>query len=180
MVAPERGYIRMKNYNKIGALIKMKEVFKVATASLLAGLAMYLHSLFVPLAIFVTMMFLDYSTGLTAAWVTRSLSSHIGVLGIVKKCARLIIVVVGIAVDWTVTIFADGLGVSVGNFAYFSLLIIIWLTLNECISIVENIEKIGVPVPTFILKAVKRLANKAESSGDKFAEDKKENEDNAL
>ena len=39
----------------------------------------------------------------------------------------------------------------------------IWFMLNECISILENIASIGVPVPEFLLKLIKRLKQSTES-----------------
>ena len=41
-------------------------------------------------------------------------------------------------------------------------MVIVWLILNECISILENIDKIGVPVPDFLMSLVKRLKSNTE------------------
>ena len=44
-------------------------------------------------------------------------------------------------------------------------MVIVWLILNECISILENIDKIGVPVPDFLMSLVKRLKSNTEQKG---------------
>ena len=43
------------------------------------------------------------------------------------------------------------------------LLVVIWLIINELISILENLATIGVPLPTFLFKLVGRLKIVAEA-----------------
>ena len=43
----------------------------------------------------------------------------------------------------------------------------IWLVLNECISILENISEIGVPLPAFLLKIIEKLEKTVEDTGEK-------------
>ena len=43
---------------------------------------------------------------------------------------------------------------------------IVWLIINELISILENLGEIGVPLPEFLVNAVKSLKNKVDG-GDK-------------
>ena len=42
--------------------------------------------------------------------------------------------------------------------------------LNECISILENISEIGVPLPAFLLKLIEKLKKTVEDAGDQKAE----------
>jgi toxin secretion/phage lysis holin len=89
---------------------------------------------------------LDYLSGLTRAFVTKTLSSRIGFQGIVKKTGLLIIVMVGTLVD-RVT----------GNTGAVRTLIIYYFVANEGLSILENLGQAGIPIPPSIKKALKAL-----------------------
>lgn len=112
--------------------------------------------------------FVDIS-GIASAWVKRELSSRVGIIGIVKKLAYLLAVAVAIVVDWVVQTAAVELGVDLGGFYFFGLLVTIWLVLNECISILENLSEIGVPLPAFLLKIIEKLEKTVEETGEKPA-----------
>ena len=54
-----------------------------------------------------------------------------------------------------------------GELSYwFGMIITVWLIINELISILENLGEIGVPLPEFLVNAVKSLKNKVDG-GDK-------------
>lgn len=63
---------------------------------------------------------------------------------------------------------------------YFGMIVTIWLILNECLSILENLAEIGVPLPAFLMKAVERLKKSTEKAGDEAAEEIKVPEAEAL
>ena len=44
----------------------------------------------------------------------------------------------------------------------FALPVIIWLVINECISILENVAECGAPVPEFLMKAIGKIKDKVE------------------
>ena len=75
-------------------------------------------------------------------------------------------VVVAIVADWVVQTAAGQLGVDFGGFFFFGLLVTIWLILNECISILENISEIGVPLPAFLVALIQKLKKAAEEKGE--------------
>lgn len=150
----------------------MKEsVAKVVVAAALAGVTAYFEVLLVPIIVVVIVMLCDYGSGVAAAWVNNELSSRTGIVGIVKKVAYALIIVVGIVVDWVIQTAADKVGLDAGNFYYFGLLVIVWLIINECISILENVERIGAPVPAFLVKLTKKLKQNAEEKGDEPSND---------
>ena len=134
-----------------------------------AGAAAYFHQLLGPLVILVIVMVADYITGMAAAWVTGTISSRQGILGIIKKCGYLFAVGVAVVVDYVIVEAAAGTGMDLGNFHIFGLLVTIWLALNECISILENLSEIGVPLPGFLSAIVKRLKKSAEKTGEAHA-----------
>ena len=45
---------------------------------------------------------------------------------------------------------------------WFGLLVAVWLITNEMIYILENLSKLGVQIPDFLTKIIKRLKNSAE------------------
>jgi phage-related holin len=44
----------------------------------------------------------------------------------------------------------------------------IWLILNECISILENISEIGVPIPAFLVTLIQKLKKTTETKGEEL------------
>lgn len=145
-------------------------------AAILAGCAAYLRELIAPVIILAVVMLSDYITGLARAWVTRQLSSRIGVLGIIKKVGYLFVVGVAIVIDFVIQYAAGKAGLDFGSVYFFGLLVTIWLILNECISILENLADIGVPLPAFLVRLVKRLKKTTEAKGEELAGDKEEKE----
>ena len=148
----------------------MKEnVFRGLITAAVAGAAAYFQELAIPIVVLFLVMFVDYVSGMVRSWVNGELSSRVGVLGIVKKVSYLLAVVVAIVTDWVVQTAAGQLGVDFGGFFYFGLLVTIWLILNECISILENISEIGVPLPPFLMTLIQKLKKTAETKGDEVA-----------
>lgn len=145
----------------------MKEtMFQSVIAAAMAGAAAYFQELALPVAILIFVMAVDYASGMIRAWVKDELCSKVGVKGIVKKVGYLLAVAVAIVTDWVVQTAAGQLGVDFGGFFFFGLLVTIWLVLNECISILENISQIGVPLPSFLLALAKKLKKTTEEKGE--------------
>lgn len=139
---------------------------KGAVTLIFAGAAAYFHMLLGPLIVLAAVMLADYFTGIGAAWVAGTLSSRTGVLGIIKKIGYLFAVGVAVVVDYIIHTAAVGTGMDLGNFHIFGLLVTVWLILNECISILENLSEIGVPLPGFLVAIVKKLKKSAEKTGE--------------
>lgn len=145
--------------------------FKILLAAILAAVAAYMKELVAPMMCLLIVMLLDYISGVSAAWVQHQLSSRVGLIGIVKKVSYLLIVAVGMALDYLISLLGDKFGVEMQNIYFVGLLVIIWLIINECISILENADEMGLPVPEFIKKMLKRLKKHAEDvSGDSTEE----------
>ncbi len=130
---------------------------QAAFASAVSAVTCYLGIVAVPIVVLLTAMIIDYLTGMISAWHKAELSSKKGVFGIVKKVCYLGLVCVGMGVDWLIYSGLHSVGVDLGNTIFFGVLVTIWLVINELISILENLGSIGVPLPTFLIKIVKRL-----------------------
>lgn len=95
---------------------------------------------------------LDYISGLIKAFNTKSLSSKIGMKGIVKKIGILLLVMVSVIVDFIT-----------GNTGAIRSVVIYYFVANEGLSIIENLSVAGVPIPKSLKKALKILRKESES-----------------
>ncbi len=109
-------------------------------------------------------MIIDYLTGIICAGVFKkspksdsgALSSKVGFKGIIKKCMILVMIVVAYRID--VLLSANLLILSAVEIAFIS---------NEAISILENCNAMGLPIPDPLRRAVASLekeSDKDESS----------------
>lgn len=64
--------------------------------------------------------------------------------------------------DYLVSMLGGKFGLELQNVFFVGLLVIIWLIINECISILENTDEMGLPVPDFIKALLKRLKKHTE------------------
>lgn len=97
-------------------------------------------------------MILDYVSGMSASWLTKSWSSEIGYKGLLKKGMIIVMIIMSVRLD---SILGDEmLFRNVVTFFYIS---------NEGISIIENCVKLGLPIPTKIKNALEQI--KEEKNG---------------
>lgn len=114
------------------------------------------------LIILVVAMVLDYISGIIAGAVTRQLDSKKGFEGILKKCGYILILCVTVLADVLLANFGQQLGMEFKTSCTFSMLVVTWMTLNELLSIVENISRTGIPLPAFITRTLKAFQKKTE------------------
>ena len=98
----------------------------------------------------VSLIMLDYFSGVIAAAAEKKLSSAVGAKGIAKKLFMLGIVAVANIVDVNV----------IGNGDILRSVTIIFYISNECISLIENAGRLGVPVPKKLLDMLSQLKDK--------------------
>lgn len=127
-----------------------------------AAFVIYCNTLAVPLIILVIAMLVDYITGITAAYINRDLSSKLGLKGIIKKISYMALVAVAMGADYLIYGGFSAVNIQINYDLWFSVLVTIWLIINEMISILENLVKIGVPVPGFLTKLISRLKTEAD------------------
>lgn len=110
-------------------------------------------------------MLLDYATGMCAGWVTDTLSSKTGIIGIIKKLCYIVIVAVAVMADWIIMQAGTYVGFQLNLQGFIALMVIVWLLINEMISVLENIGRIGVKYPEWLMTLLKHLKQTNESSG---------------
>ena len=89
---------------------------------------------------------LDYFTGIAKAYITGELNSHAGLKGIVKKIGYLALVAVAVIID-RVT----------GQTGAIRTLVMYYFVANECLSIIENCGKMGLPIPKVLVDKLEQL-----------------------
>lgn len=95
------------------------------------------------------LMAVDIITGFVNAWVKHNIKSYVMRQGLAKKFGEL--VAIGVT---QLFLYAMGLPASVVYCVSF------YIALMETVSICENLNKLGVPIPEFIKKALHTASNK--------------------
>ena len=142
--------------------MKSDKGLQMIISGALAAFAVYMGALAVPIIVLMVMMIIDYLSGMSAAWVHGDLSSRVGAKGIVKKVGYMALIVVAMGVDYLIYSGFAAANIEVGYNMWFGLLVAVWLIINEMISILENLSKLGVPIPDFLTKVIQRLKSSAE------------------
>lgn len=119
----------------------------------------------------ITAMILDYISGIIGASLNGKLNSRYGFLGILKKLCYGIIIGVALTADKIIVIVGAEFTETPIN-AIFGMITVIWLILNELLSILENLGEIGIPMPRFLRSILERLKTKVEQDGKDEKEEK--------
>lgn len=117
----------------------------VAVSSYLLGVVNEL------LFILLIVMAFDYITGLIKGYITKELSSSIGLKGLMKKMLMLIVVGLSACIEY---VFVH-IGYDTHN-AIVSVVICFFIV-NEALSITENSAQLGLPVPSVLVSALEKL-----------------------
>ena len=122
-------------------------IIKTLCASLGAILGAFLGGLSGRVVALVALMICDYITGVLCAIKSHKVNSSTGFWGIVKKC--LILMMVGVANMLDVKVIGTG---SVLRSA-----VTMFYISNDGISILENITKLGLPIPKKLRAVLEQL-----------------------
>ena len=145
----------------------MKEnIFTAIISVIIAGVSAYLQIIAIPVIVLIAVMIIDYLSGMSAAWIVGELSSKKGIKGILKKVGYLALVCVGIGVDFIIRYCIEQIGVNIEFKMLFGLIVTVWLIINELLSILENLSRMGVPVPQWLTKITNKLKISVDSKAD--------------
>ena len=147
--------------------MKKMDKIKVFLTAMGAGLSSLLGVLFIPVMLMVASNIIDYATGLMAT-VHRGnkIESYKSIKGITKKVCMWLLVVVGFIVDQLIKYATGTLGISIPFNYMISCIVAVWITCNELISILENMNDIGVNFPPFLLKVITYIKDQTEAVAD--------------
>lgn len=124
----------------------MKNIFNFISGTLATTLVYFLGGWDIALQILITVVVLDYGTGILKAIYNKKINSAVGVKGIVKKVGYFIIVAVAVILDRIA-----------GNTGAIRTLVIYFFVANEGISILENWGGMGLPLPQKIFDVLEQL-----------------------
>lgn len=121
--------------------------------SILGTLFMFLFGSFdFLLKAILTLMVLDYITGVCKSFVKKEVNSSIGANGIIKKVVYLCVIALSVLLDQILNM--NG---SLRN------MVIISFIFNEMLSILENSSEIGIKLPNIIYQSLEKI-NKTDSN----------------
>ena len=148
--------------------VMQNKELQVFVSAVFAGLLYYLGIVSIPIIMLICAMIIDYITGMLAASYNSELSSKKGIRGIVKKVGYLALVLASMIIDWLISQGLQQININLHYSVFFAVLVAVWLIINELISVLENLSRIGVPIPNFMKKLINRLKTTVdESEGDK-------------
>lgn len=124
----------------------MDRIFSLIMANVATVFIYLFEGIDVALICLLIAIIIDYLSGIIKAYVTKQLSSSIGLKGILKKVGILCIVALSVLVD-RIT----------GETGAIRTLVIYYFVANEGLSIIENLALAGVPIPASLKKALKAI-----------------------
>ena len=101
--------------------------------------------------IFLTTIIVDIITGILKGLYINKLNSKIGLKGLIKHCCIILI-------TFTISIILPLMGYRTGARA-----IIVFYIIQYCLSIIESVGSMGVPIPPYVTKAIQQLSSKNEN-----------------
>lgn len=153
---------------------KTKATFITISGSIFSWLGI----LAVPVMILLGLNITDYITGILAApyrddTSERPVKSYKSIRGIEKKVCMYILILIGWIVDTMLRSTLSEAGFVFSWPDIFATVITCWLIFNEIISLLENIDDIGTPIPPFLMPIMKMIRKKITlESEDDINEDK--------
>lgn len=145
----------------------MEKTIKATIIGAFSALTAWLGVLAIPVYLLVACNIIDYLTGIMAALSRgEKISSEIGFRGIAKKVGQWLLVVIGYIVDVMIEYAGHAISPDFTIPIIVSVCVASWLVFNEVISILENLNTIGVPLPKFLVKIVSFFKKKVEDIGE--------------
>lgn len=125
------------------------------------------------LGLLCVLMIVDHISGMLAAKKEAidnprnkrlGLSSKKSIMGIYKKIGYMLTIFVAFCIDYIIYKFATEIGIGSDANTVFGLITGIWFSVNECISILENVNRMGVELPVFITKILADMHEEMEEN----------------
>lgn len=140
---------------------RAKALFVAVTGAIFSRLGI----LAIPVLILLMLNLADYATGIRAAKYRdlqsdRPVKSYKSIRGIEKKVCMYLLILIGYVVDIMLRTSLVQIGFDMAWPAVFATVITCWLIFNEIISLLENIDDIGTPIPPFLMPIMKMIREK--------------------
>lgn len=128
------------------------------------------------IGVFLAVMAVDCISGILAAQKeaiedsdapTLDSDRRKGILRGIRKFGYVLIVCVAFLLDYILSVSTEYLGISISEKISLGWITVIWLIANEILSIIENLGRMGVPVPAYLKKLVEKLKQSVEEENKK-------------
>lgn len=135
----------------------------------ITGVIMFITALIGPVGwivlVWVFAMMMDYLTGSVAASLKGDWDSSVAREGAYHKLGSVEGVLVAVALDVAFGVILPELGIEY-KFKIMTPTVCLWYLITELGSIIENIDKMGAPVPGFLRKMLKKVKSEVDKAGD--------------
>lgn len=136
---------------------------KAFLTAIFAFLTSLLGVLAIPVILMVLCNVIDYATGLMASpFRKEDINSYKSMKGIIKKVCMWLLVIVGAIIDQLLLYASSTFGITLPFTFLIACIVAIWIVCNELISILENVQDMGVAIPTFLEPVVKHIKSQVE------------------
>lgn len=125
----------------------LKEFVKGITAAVCSACGFIFGDMDGLMTALIVLIVMDYVSGVVAAAAEKKLSSAVGAKGIAKKVFMLLIVAAANVAD--INVIGEGHLLKSVTAAFYAA--------NECLSLIENAGRLGVPVPKKLLDVLEQL-----------------------
>lgn len=132
----------------------IKDFFTFCWGGLIGLLGWFFGGLDGAFTLLLTLAVIDYLSGLCVGWLNDSLSSATGFKGIARKCIMLALVGIANLIDR----YTGSTSVSC------KVVVCLFYISNEGVSILENVIKLGVPIPHILTKHFDNFREKCEEA----------------
>lgn len=116
-------------------------------------------------------MLLDYLTGSWAALSHGDWDSAVARQGLWHKLGSIVAVLITAMLDISLGVILPQLGIAY-DYIILTPIVCLWYLLTELGSMIENIDKLGAPVPDFLRNMIKKVKGKVDSIGEENTEEK--------
>ena len=123
------------------------------------------------IAAWVVLMALDYATGTAAAMKNGEWASHTAREGIWHKMGEVVVVIIAAFADGLLSIIMEQLPmveIALPEIGLLLPLVLVWYAITELGSIAENAQRMGAPIPAWLIKLMANGKEAVDAAGDKL------------
>lgn len=144
---------------------------KAAIAAALGAFSAFWGWLGWLVAAWVVLMALDYATGTAAAMKNGEWASHTAREGIWHKMGEVVVVIIAAFADGLLSIIMEQLPmveIALPEIGLLLPLVLVWYAITELGSIAENAQRMGAPIPAWLVKLMANGKDAVDAAGDKL------------
>ena len=144
---------------------------KAAIAAALGAFSAFWGWLGWLVAAWVVLMALDYITGTAAAMKNGEWASHTAREGIWHKAGEVVVVIIAAFADFLLSIVMEQLPmveITLPEIGLLLPLVLVWYAITELGSIAENAQRMGAPIPAWLVKLMANGKEAVDAAGDKL------------